>query len=342
MAEDFNPSFTDLERDLERYADLHCETDDSGPTPIVYGYYEAEQYVFDLYVEAEAYDQLVHYLLTQRTYVQGLNDFFLKVSRILLEKRQTTRLTQLWRGAIASQKQHLWELVALRDLPDIEASLAGAKALALNSLGSFRDALETLGEAEACRRLDEEIAQVREERRPKPPGKPDPRTMTEDLFWKLIEAARKKGGTPDEQAAALTESLAGFKASQIKVFEKLLFEALARSCHFDLWALAFLVQDGCSDDAFEAFRAWLVLQGRQAFDLALTVPSRFLKEHSVASNGAAEALLEVPAIAYEWRSGKALKPAKRRPADIQGEAWEEEDLPARYPELVAQLQALRS
>ena len=155
MAEDFKPSFTDLERDLERYADLHCETDDSGPTPIVYGYYEAERLIFDLYVEAEAYDQLVHYLLTQRTYVQGLNDFFLEVSRRLLEKRQTARLTRLWRGAIAPQKQHFWELVALRDLPDMEDSLAAAKSLVLATLRGFRDALETLREAEACRRVDQ-------------------------------------------------------------------------------------------------------------------------------------------------------------------------------------------
>ena len=342
MAEDFKPSFTDLERDLERYAALHCERDESGPTPIVYGYYEAERVVFDLYVEAEAYDQLVHYLLTQRTYVHGLNDYFLKVSRILLERGQTARLTRLWRNAIAQQKQHFWELVALRKQLDVEDSLAGAKTLVLGTLREFRGALETLGETEACGRLDDEIAQIQNERRPKPPGKPDPRAMTEDLFWELIEAARENAGTADEQIELLTERLAAFKASQIKAFEKLLVEALARAYHFDLWALAFLVQDGCSDDAFEAFRAWLVLQGRRAFDLALAEPTRFLKEHSTTSNGAAEALLEVPAIAYEWRSGKALKPAKRRPADIQGEAWEEDDLPARYPELVAQFQAMRS
>ena len=342
MAEDFKPSFTDLERDLERYAALHCERDESGPTPVVYGYYEAERIVFDLYVEAKAYDQLVHYLLTQRTYVQGLNDDFLEVCRILLEKRQTARLTRLWRNAIAQQKQHFWELVALRKQLDVEDSLAEAKSLALETLRGFRGALETLGETEACGRLDEEIGQIQDERRPKPPGKPDPRAMTEDLFWELIEAARENGGSADERVALLTERLAAFKASQIKAFEKLLVETLARALHFDLWALAFLVQDGCSDDAFEAFRAWLVLQGRQAFDLALAEPARFLKEHPVTSNWAAEALLEVPAIAYEWRSGKALKPAKRRPADIQGEAWKEEDLSARYPELVAQLRALRS
>ncbi|MDJ0945454.1 MAG: DUF4240 domain-containing protein [Kiloniellales bacterium] len=342
MAENFQPSFADLERDLERYAALHCERDDSGPTPIAYGYYEAERQVFGLYVEARAYDQLVHYLLTQRTYVQGLNDYFLEVSRLLLEKRQTARLTRLWRNAAAQQKQHFWELVALRDRLDVEDSLVRAKALALNTLRSFRDALATLGEVEACHRLDGEILQLEEERRPKPPGKPDPRAMTEDLFWELIETARKAGGSPDEQVAVLTESLAGFKASQIKAFEKLLFDVLARAYHFDLWALAFLVQDGCSDDAFEAFRAWLVLRGRQAFELALAEPARFLIEHPTTSHNAAEALLQAPAVAYEWRSGKALKPAKRRPIRIQGEAWLEEDLPARYPEVIAQLQAMRS
>ena len=164
--------------------------------------------------------------------------------------------------------------------------------------------------------------------------------MTEDLFWELIAAA--DGESADERVAALTELLARFKATQIKAFDTLLRQAMDTANHHDLWALAFLAQDGCSDDAFEYFRAWLILQGRAAFDMALNDPIGFLGTLPVGTHSATESLLQAPAVAYELRAGKALKPKKQPLSRVKGQPWEEEDLPARYPQLVRQIAESRA
>lgn len=333
MAKGFTPNFANLDRDIERYAERYCRTGKIMGIPAVFGYDEAVDTVFDAYLQAEAYDPMVHYLLTERSYEWGLNDKFLRLSGVLHGKRHIGRLTRMWRAAIATQKQFFRENTAHRDLPDMDKTIAETKALTLDTMEQFAAILEDLGEADALRRLRQEIEALREERRDPAPGKPDPRAMTDELFWEIIEAAAAGGTTGDEQVAAITDSLARFRPSQIKAFDKLLRQALDAANHYDLWALAYLAQDGCSDDAFEGFRAWLILQGRAAFDLVLTDPAAFVRTVSMGANNAAESLLQAPAIAHEWRSGKALKPAKRLISTVRGEPWEEKDLATRHPAL---------
>ena len=47
---------------------------------------------------------------------------------------------------------------------------------------------------------------------------------------------------------------------------------LAEAYHWDLWGAAYLINGGCSDDGFEYFRRWLVLQGRDVFQAAVSNP----------------------------------------------------------------------
>jgi hypothetical protein len=41
----------------------------------------------------------------------------------------------------------------------------------------------------------------------------------------------------------------------------------------DLWGAAYMIGGGASDDGFEYFRHWLVLQGREAFRTAVSDPN---------------------------------------------------------------------
>jgi hypothetical protein len=40
----------------------------------------------------------------------------------------------------------------------------------------------------------------------------------------------------------------------------------------DLWGAAYLINGGCSDDGFDAFRGWLMTQGRTVFARAVAEP----------------------------------------------------------------------
>src|SRR5438105_2559389 len=92
-------------------------------------------------------------------------------------------------------------------------------------------------------------------------------------FWQLVDAARATGGSDaDGVAAALTLALRQLPPEEIVAFDDLLWEQLARSYHWDLWAGAYVLNGGCSDDCFDYFRGWLIAQGQAVFEAALRDP----------------------------------------------------------------------
>ena len=46
----------------------------------------------------------------------------------------------------------------------------------------------------------------------------------------------------------------------------------AEAHDWNLWGAAYLMKGGCSDDAFDYFRGWLVAQGRRTWERALRDP----------------------------------------------------------------------
>ncbi|HEX4611245.1 MAG TPA: DUF4240 domain-containing protein [Urbifossiella sp.] len=96
--------------------------------------------------------------------------------------------------------------------------------------------------------------------------------MTETEFWDHVRAARPRRYDPDAHAEALAGRLAKLPEGEILDFVHHWAAASARAYRRDLWAAAYLINAGCSDDGFQYFRWWLVLQGRETFDAALVDP----------------------------------------------------------------------
>src|SRR5215203_4472870 len=92
-------------------------------------------------------------------------------------------------------------------------------------------------------------------------------------FWRLIEAARaESGGDCRRQVILLTEILTELPEQDIVRFEQILGEHMAFSHNWDLWAAAFIINGGCSDDCFDYFRGWLIGQGAAVFYSAFRDP----------------------------------------------------------------------
>lgn len=76
-------------------------------------------------------------------------------------------------------------------------------------------------------------------------------------FWDIIETARASAGRDRPFHESLTDHLAALTEDDIleyrERFEKM-HDALYR---YDLWAAAYLIRGGCSDDSFIDFRAGL-------------------------------------------------------------------------------------
>ncbi|MEV6675818.1 DUF4240 domain-containing protein [Streptomyces erythrochromogenes] len=133
--------------------------------------------------------------------------------------------------------------------------------------------------------------------------------MDKQTFWQLIETAREDEDVVARRAAEL---LAARPQEEIAAAQQVLWDLLAESYRSPLWAAAYMINGGCSDDGFDYFRGWLLTQGRAVFDAALADPDS-LAEHPAVREAAAEGLelwdeeaLSIAWSAYESATGHEL------------------------------------
>lgn len=176
--------------------------------------------------------------------------------------------------------------------------------------------------------------------------------MRRDEFWTLVDQAR--AGVADtrtadgvqEVAERLVRRLAELGPAAAVEFDLAFDEVDGEAYRWDLWAAAYLMQGGCSDDGFDYFRGWLAAQGRQTWERVLADPD------SLADVGVdpddddldGEAMLDVGADAYgdEDAFGEALEAARGDAddddGDPAGESFDFDDdreMRARLPRLAA-------
>ncbi|WP_255255272.1 DUF4240 domain-containing protein [Bacillus pseudomycoides] len=92
--------------------------------------------------------------------------------------------------------------------------------------------------------------------------------MNKEQFWQLISEMNAK----DETSDWLVEQLASRSASEIADYEIHFQAALKESYISSLWAAAYIIFGGCSDDLFDYFRGWLIACGKEMFESVLQNP----------------------------------------------------------------------
>lgn len=161
-------------------------------------------------------------------------------------------------------------------------------------------------------------------------------------FWNLIERAKHKAFRDvEEQAEILIEILSERPLEDIIEFGRIFEYFHALSYKSDLWAAAYIIQGGCSDDMFDYFRAWLIAQGKDVFENAMENPETLTRVISVeeAEEIDAECILYVADEAYQRKTGNNMEEF----LDLQGFVkfpelefdWNEEDdsLKKKFPRL---------
>jgi hypothetical protein len=120
-------------------------------------------------------------------------------------------------------------------------------------------------------------------------------------------------------------------------FDRILRSLISRSYTNELWAACYILNGGCSDDAFDYFRGWLVMQGREAFYNALRDPETLADiELPTDEELEFESVLYAGVTAYEEKTGEGF-PDDLRGFDynLTGEDWSEDDVDEKYPRLAA-------
>ncbi|MEU6592940.1 DUF4240 domain-containing protein [Streptomyces sp. NPDC046881] len=166
--------------------------------------------------------------------------------------------------------------------------------------------------------------------------------MDETEFWELIDSTREAAeGDPEEQVDLLLDRLLQLDPELVLDFARHFEARYNRAYRWDLWGAAWLLLDGCSDDAFDFFRCWLIGQGREVFEGALHDPDALaglLDEFDEEIDGDGEELGYVADEAYEQLTGTVapdlgIAPA---PAEPQGTPLDLENdrvLAERFPRL---------
>jgi Protein of unknown function (DUF4240) len=102
-------------------------------------------------------------------------------------------------------------------------------------------------------------------------------------FWDLIEAARASAGPGKQFHQALTDLLAARTPEEILQYQDRFDEMHLAVYRWDLWAAAYLIGGGCSDDSFMDFRAGLIAQGRDWYHAAAASPDSLAGHPAVAA-----------------------------------------------------------
>ena len=116
--------------------------------------------------------------------------------------------------------------------------------------------------------------------------------MDADELWTIIESARGSVDQLDDEdgeqvAEALTTRLAATSLETILELEAQFSQARDALYRWDVWAAAYLIGGGCSDDMFSDFQAGVVALGREWWRRVLANPDE-LADHPLVRRAAAE------------------------------------------------------
>jgi hypothetical protein len=156
--------------------------------------------------------------------------------------------------------------------------------------------------------------------------------MDRDTFWAVIETARRADGAA--RATALQRALIRVPPAQISSFAEHQAALMADSYSWPLWGAAYIIKGGCSDDAFDYFRGWLLLEGRATWDAALADPESLAKVDVDPDDAECEDVVYAASSAYEQVTGARMAFASATcAATPTGTPWAEHELPTRFPAL---------
>jgi hypothetical protein len=126
--------------------------------------------------------------------------------------------------------------------------------------------------------------------------------MNNITFWQMIDDARKEAGDWEEMIEPLTKSLEKLSETEIFQWQQIFDEYQRLSYKNKLWAAAYVINGGCSDDGFDYFRAWLTAQGKDAFMGSLYDPET-LADIAEGDDAEFEDIMSVASAAYFSKHG---------------------------------------
>jgi hypothetical protein len=169
---------------------------------------------------------------------------------------------------------------------------------------------------------------------------PAPARMDEATFWRLVAETRAAAGNDTERQSELLDArLRRLPPRQIADFGRIRRSLDRQAYTWKMWGAAYVIEDGCSDDCFRDFRAYLISLGRRPFDTALRDPDALAAVVKDAETGDWENADDVAADAYQSVADEDIPgDTSELQGNPRGTPWDDSDIDAlvqHYPRLAA-------
>ncbi|MBZ0289117.1 MAG: DUF4240 domain-containing protein [Anaerolineae bacterium] len=160
--------------------------------------------------------------------------------------------------------------------------------------------------------------------------------MTLDEFWNLVDRVHiASNGDMSKKCDLLTEELEKLSPEEVLSFAHHFDDCEDITYTWDLWAAAYIIGGGCSDDCFSDFRSSLISMGRAYFERIIASPDDLAEMDDAEDTILFEGYQYISTSVYKEMTGELPMRQKSPPGEPLGEHWDDDDLPRLYPRLSA-------
>lgn len=151
----------------------------------------------------------------------------------------------------------------------------------------------------------------------------------------MLETNQQSEGEISIQLDLIQEHLQDLTPDEIISFDSIFRELVYNAYDWKLWAAAYIVNGGCSDDCFMDFRGWLVAQGEEVYTKALKDPETLSEIENLEEDMEWEGYAYIASSVYEQKTGEELPNNTNliHPDVPTGEQWDEDELDDLLPKL---------
>lgn len=292
----------------------------------------ASDFVIDAYFEKGALEPLA------AMYMKGAycsDGRYQRLMELLLAQKRKDLIKRMWDNIVWESKADFFYQLPRREFGEMDV-VDEFKQVVIDAYEVFIGYMQELGEEALIDSLRTEQQMFHDEEFKVQEQITDSRTMDEKVFFDLIKEAGVKSESINQHMLHLAVNLEQFHQKNIKKFSTIFARHMKNLYHWNVWALAYVARDGCSDTSFEGFRTWLIMQGDQdLLNVAIKNPAdaaSFVQKDPDIPDGS---LSHHISSAYLRRTGKFLQFPNLDYETPKGRKWGDEDLVKIHPELVA-------